>query len=291
MSKTDFPIKVIIGKDGYVGQELTSFLKSKNQAFLATSRKNEMGTVFLDIRDASTFFFQKIPSNSLIYLLASISSPDICEKKVDFAKSVNIDATTTLIENCLLCGHRVCFSSSDAVFGGNDTVCFDNTDAKPLGKYGEMKLEIENKFEKYANFKSVRFSYILSGKDKFTNYLKECLAKKETAELYDPFLRSVVGLNNVVEGLASLDRYWESMPNKINFCGPQVVSREDIAKTFIEVSEKNLSYKVTRPKEEFFKTRARIIEMRSNYFPSLLGRRPSSLKEIYELSLNMETLK
>lgn len=90
MSKTDFPIKVIIGKDGYVGQELTSFLKSKNQAFLATSRKNEMGTVFLDIRDASTFFFQKIPSNSLIYLLASISSPDICEKKVDFAKSVNI---------------------------------------------------------------------------------------------------------------------------------------------------------------------------------------------------------
>lgn len=45
MSKTDFPIKVIIGKDGYVGQELTSFLKSKNQAFLATSRKRNGDSV------------------------------------------------------------------------------------------------------------------------------------------------------------------------------------------------------------------------------------------------------
>lgn len=73
--------------------------------------------------------------------------------------------------------------------------------------------------------------------------------------------------------------------------GHKVVSREDIAKTFIEVSEKNLSYKVTRSKGEFLRQEPRIIEMRSNYFPSLLGRRPSSLKEIYELSLNMETLK
>lgn len=282
MRITKSNLKLIVGKEGYVGNELLSTIQQNKLPFLCTSRKGEGENVLqLDIRKIDDNFFSNIPRYSIVYMLASISSPDLCQKNYESARKTNVDATCDFIARCIKEDMRVCFASTDAVYGRCSNICDESAEVSPLGAYGEMKAEVENFFSKEENFKAVRFSYILSMHDKFSNYLKKCSENNEVAELFDPFIRSVVGLPDVVSALINLDTQWEEMPSKINFAGPEQVSREDIALAFKKVCDARLKFKITTPPESFFYNRPRQINMGSKYFHQLLGRNPLGVEEIY----------
>ena len=283
------PVKIIIGRHGYIANELIRVLESRGEEFISTSRKEEKdGILKLDLRKPEADFYSRAPRGSLVYMLASISSPEMCSKEPEFARIVNVDATCSFIDNCLIKGLRVCFASTDAIFGLNQGTCFDETTAHPLGPSAEMKAEVERHFLPYKEFKTVRFSYVLSGHDKFSLYLKECAEKRQVALIYDPFIRSVIGLQDVVIGLINLDKKWSEMPSAINFCGREVVSRKALAMAFKKTYESSLEFKITEAPNSFFKERARTIITESTYFSRLLGKSTSTIEETYSYYLNLE---
>lgn len=275
-------LKLIIGKDGFIAQELVRELESRKLPFLCTSRR-EVGENILpfDLQNMEDSFFTVIPKNSIVYLLAAISSPDLCERNYEYARKINVDATCSFIERCLKKDLRVCFASTDAIFGRNRGTSIDDTEPLPAGYYALMKAEVEKVFNLERNFKAVRFSYVLSHNDKFTEYLKKCVKEDKVAELYDPFIRSVVCLQDVITALINLDDKWYVVPSKINFAGPYPVCREQIALAFQRNYDSRLIFKTTTPPESFFETRPRQIIMESIEFTKLLGRRALNLDETY----------
>ena len=129
--------------------------------------------------------------NDFVVFLAAISSPDVCEKQYDFARAINVTGTAEFIENCIARGANVLFFSSDVVNGGTLPCSVDETYVgTPIGKYGEMKREIEQRFNGNPHFKVFRLSYVYSRQDKFSRYLDDCAAKGVCAEVFDALYRS-----------------------------------------------------------------------------------------------------
>ena len=50
---------------------------------------------------------------------------------------------------------------------GGEAPFDENSDPKPLGEYGKMKLLVEKEFSREERFKTLRLSYVFSKDDKF----------------------------------------------------------------------------------------------------------------------------
>ena len=276
--------KIIIGATGYIGKPLLDRSKMGGVA-LGTSSQNKEDLIHFSLDKPDDFDYSCINRNDVIFLTAAISAPDMCANEREYVWALNVRGTSYFINKLISSGARVIFFSSDAVYGecGSD---FDETYlGKPHGEYALMKNEVEKTFLGSDQFKSVRLSYVFSRQDKFTSYLIHCAKNNEIAELFDPFYRSVVYREDIIDGLISLADNWSNTPEQfINFGGPEVLSRVDFAEYLKQNYLHQLSYKVVKPNEDFFSNRPRIISMRSPIFSRLLMRQPRNLKEavLYE---------
>ena len=278
----EFINKKIIGASGYIGQ----FIFEKyydNPTYQFYSRDSNWGTYF----DLSYENFQllNLDKTSILILLSSISSPDICKKDYSFAKRVNIELTSKLIDYGLSQGSKIIFFSSDTVYGEARNPTKENAKKSPIGEYGEMKFAIEEKYKLNPNFKSIRLSYVFSHKDKFSNYIKNISIKNKVAEIYHPLFRNVVAIDDVIEGLERLSNNWSNISNNaINFGGPEMISRKDVALTLKNVVYENLKYEIIKPKEDFYLARPKYIALDISSFRELLERQPLSILEFMNLN-------
>lgn len=272
-----------IGATGYVGRLLYS---------QALSIGNAYGTSYLATRDllqfrlggTNWFNYQLISSGDLVFLTSAISSPDVCENQYEFARLVNVTSTINFVDQVISRGARVVFFSTDAVYGECSVLADESAVTRPSGKYAAMKREVEERFMGEERFKSVRLSYVFSAEDKFTKYLEGCVARSEVAEVFHPFSRAIVHRGDVVDGALALALRWEEFPQQvINFGGPDVVSRLQVAELFKRIRAPLLDYKIFEPEEAFFKNRPRTIAMKSDILPALLGRPARTLDEAMTL--------
>ena len=274
---------IIVGATGYIGKYLYENA-IKKLSVRGTSSYGLSGMAHLQLNSPIDFDFSIIQPQDVILIIAAISSPDICAREYDRAWAVNVTATSELITRATERGGKVIFFSSDTIYGERNDVFDESSKSQPSGEYAEMKSEIENKFLGNPLFKTVRLSYVFSREDKFTKYLSECAERGEEVELFHPFFRAFVHRDDVVEGVLALATRWEMFPQQvINFGGPEVLSRVDLAECLKDVVFPNLKFRVTDPGEEFFRKRPRIIAMTSNILSDLLGRRVHSLAEAVEI--------
>lgn len=276
--------KIVIGATGYIGQPLLSKAKIDGVALGTSSKKNDE-LVHFSLDNPLKFDYSVIDRDDVVFLTAAISAPDICAKEYQRAWELNVKATSDFIDKLISVGARVIFFSSDAVYGECSHDFDESYPGKPHGEYAVMKRAVESLFLGNDLFKSVRLSYVFSKKDKLTNYLINCAQDNKVAELFDPFHRSVIHREDVVDGVIALANYWSDIPEQIiNFGGPEVLSRVNFAENLKNNYLHHLTYKVTRPGEDFFSNRPRIISMRSPILSRLLGREPRNLKEavLYE---------
>lgn len=154
-----------------------------------------------------------------------------------------------------------------------------------------MKSEVEQRFAEDPSFKTIRLSYVFSRDDKFTRYLSSCAERDEEAELFHPFYRAIVHRDDVVEGALALAQKWDDFPQqKLNFGGPQVLSRVEFAECIRQTALPSLKYRVTEPDETFFKNRPREIAMHSPILPKLLGRPSRSLVEAAKIEFTSNSI-
>jgi nucleoside-diphosphate-sugar epimerase len=276
---------LIAGCSGYIGANL--YLKAaQNNKVIGLSRSGKDGLIKFDLSNPELFDYTSISENDVVVIASAISAPNICSDQFKYAYDINVVKTSYFISRIIASGGKVIFLSSDTVYGSGKGFS-EMSDINPVGDYAKMKQEVECMFLSSSSFKSVRLSYVFSLEDKFTSYLKACASDNQVAEIFHPFCRSVVHLNDVVDGLMALSSNWGAHPERIfNFGGPQVISRVDMASTIQKLALSNLVFEALEPGSTFFTQRPKIIEMKSNLLAGLLGRQPRSFNDAVVIEFN-----
>ncbi len=265
---------IIIGKNGYIAKKL---IEKGN--YLATSSSNN-AELYLDLKEAKEFDYSILSKDSKIILLAAISSPDECNNNYEKSYKINVSGTKYFIEESIRKGAKVLFFSSDVVYGNTIEKVDEDSKTNPFGNYAKMKDEVEKAFENEKNFKVFRLSYVLSNEDKYLSYLKICIDKNEVAEVFHPFSRKVVFIDDVLESIENILLKWNEFENqKFNICGVEEISRKDIADFYNEEVDNKLKYTIIEPNGKFWEVRPKDININSIYLEKLLGRKPMKIKD------------
>lgn len=268
----------ILGKNSFIGKE---FFKKFNDCILISSDEfTDKNTIHFNLNNPEKFDYNILNENSRVILLAAISSPDECNNNYEKAYNVNVHGTKYFIKEALKKGSRILFFSSDVIYGNTIDKINENSKTKPFGNYAKMKDEVEKCFENEKNFKVFRLSYVLSKEDKYLSYLKNCVDKNEVAEVFHPFNRKVVYIEDVLEAIENILDKWDDFENqKFNICGDEDISRKDIADFYNEVIDNKLKYKTLEPDAKFWEARPKDINITSIYLERLLGREPIRIKK------------
>jgi dTDP-4-dehydrorhamnose reductase len=269
----------IIGSDGYIGTNLCKRLHDVE--FITYGQNANVCDKVFEITTLKEADFSDLAEGDFVVFLAAISSPDVCEKDYKNAYKINVTGTENFIRNCINRRTRVLFFSSDVVNGATTPRCVDeNYDVVPFGKYGEMKRHIEKSFMDEPLFKVFRLSYVYSTMDKFSRYLEQCSKNKAIAEVYDALYRNVIYLEDVFAAIFCLEKTFMKWENTIfNLSGPELLSRKDLAKLFVQNVAPDMKFTPVIPSNDFFEARPNIIATKSLYLQSLLGRNPLNIAD------------
>lgn len=269
-------MNLIIGKNGFIAKKLFD----RGDYKTTTSNKDDLDGIYFDLNESQEFDYSILDEDTNIILLAAVSSPDICNNNYDEAYKVNVIGTKYFIKKALKRGAKILFFSSDVVYGNTIDKVDENSKTNPFGNYAKMKDEVEKSFEGEQNFKVFRLSYVLSKEDKYLSYLKSCAEKNNVAEVFHPFSRKVVSIEDVLEAIENILFKWDEFDNqKFNICGSEDISRKDIADFYNDAIGGKLKYKTLVPDDKFWEARPKDINMNSIYFEKLLGRKSFKIQQ------------
>ena len=258
----------LVGSSGYIaGFILKRFSEEAKVNSVLKLDRDEKSDVYLDIAEAEKFDYNFLNDIDYVVFTAAISSPDQCAKEYDSCWKINVTGTSHFIREAIKRNCRVLFFSSDAVFGDNPRMIYDEespTDA--YTPYGKMKKAIEDEFKVNPYFKAIRLSYVASAKDKYYTYLLNCIRNGEVADVFHPFYRNTIVVSDVVDIVTYFAFHWHNYkPIFLNVAGKELVSRVRMADELNRFIGGKLKYTISMPSEEFFTNRPRITQMKSLY--------------------------
>ena len=277
----------IIGAKGNIGSRLVEETEGKYDIRKVVSPArphlftHDSGYHVINLaEDGFRYDFDTLKMGDVVAFCAAISEPSVCANQFQESLRVNVTSTGDFIYEALKRGCKVIFLSSDAVYG-NVLGEFDEEETvDPLGVYAEMKALVEKRFLEYPLFKVLRLSYNFFKEDRFTTYLRNCAEEGATAEIFDPFSRSVVHRDDTVDAIIALYNNWDVCgENVINCGGPETLSRVEFATILKDSVYPGLKMKVITPNEKFYQDRPAIVSMRSNHLEEVLGRPARSIQD------------
>lgn len=272
---------LIIGSNGKLAQMMTAAFTNHN--VVMTTRSGVDNTIKLDLENIDDFDYSIIQPDDIILMMAAISSPQACAENYNLTYKVNTINTIRFISESIKLGSKVIFFSSDSVYEGGEGIFDEHSSCNPSNVYGKMKYEVEKQFLDCVNFKSLRLSYVIHPNDSFTSYLHHCSNTNMTAEIYRPFVRSSVSIQDLILVVKNLVKNWNILPESVlNICGPIPTEREELAEAFKKCINNDLTYKVEDAPEHFFKDRAPKIQTNSLHLKNVLGRSPYNIEESFK---------
>lgn len=261
----------IVGSSGYIGSKLLEVTQLKFENVVEINRNGNFNYT-LDLEAPEKFNYDILNVCDYVIFTSAISSPDFCAKEYKQAYNINVEGTKYFIDKAISLNCKVLFFSSDAVFGKDLGKPFDeNSQTNADTAYGVMKKEIEDKFKWSQLFKAVRLSYVISTNDKFTNYLLQCRIKGEIAQVFHPFYRNSIVIDDVIDSVLWLINNWEEFDSPfLNICGRELVSRVRIVDELNRINKGMVPYNIVQPVEGFFDNRHQVTEMSSLYLHKIL---------------------
>ena len=281
----------IIGAKGNIGSRLVEKTEGKYDIRKVVSPArphlftHDSGYHVINLaEDGFRYDFDTLKMGDTVAFCAAISEPSVCANQFQDSLRVNVTSTGDFIYEALKRGCKVVFLSSDAVYG-NVLGEFDEEEkVDPLGVYAEMKAVVEKRFLEYPLFKVLRLSYNFFKEDRFTTYLRNCAEEGATAEIFDPFSRSVVHRDDTVDAIIALYNNWDVCEESVINCGgPETLSRVEFAKILKDSVYPDLKMKMVTPNEKFYNDRPAIVSMRSNHLEEVLGRPARSIQDAVTL--------
>jgi dTDP-4-dehydrorhamnose reductase len=272
---------LIVGGNGNIGKILLRALSSAN--LYSTTRSGGGGTLALDLNHPERFNYNFLDDGDFVLMLAANSSPKDCTEKYEEVYKTNFRGTNFFINKCLVRNANVLFFSSDNVYAGGNELYDEKSECVPANSYGKMKLNVEKRFESHENFKVFRLSYVLHYDDNFTKFMRSCVKGNKLVSVFQPFVRSSVGIQDLVLAVENLIKNWDKIDIPIfNICGVAPTERFEITESYKRNVNSNLRYEIVKPEAGFFDFRQEIIKIKSLYFRDLLGRKPCDLDEVYK---------
>ena len=277
----------IIGAKGNIGSRLVEKTEGKYDIRKVVSPArphlftHDSGYHVINLaEDGFRYDFDTLKMGDTVAFCAAISEPSVCANQFQDSLRVNVTSTGDFIYEALKRGCKVIFLSSDAVYG-NVLGEFDEEEkVDPLGVYAEMKAVVEKRFLEYPLFKVLRLSYNFFKEDRFTTYLRNCAEEGATAEIFDPFSRSVVHRDDTVDAIIALYNNWDVCEESVINCGgPETLSRVEFAKILKDSVYPDLKMKMVTPNEKFYNDRPAIVSMRSNHLEEVFGRPARSIQD------------
>ena len=271
------PRVFVLGASGMIGRNLTA--ANPDWIKIDFDQPHVMDLASYDVAARLPDYFR---SGDRVVFCAAISKPNICENEPGLCWRVNVASTGALIERMLDRGVRVIFFSSDLVFDGSGDSYGEEDAHAPVGVYGKTKSAIEQRFWGEAHFKVARLSYVLSTTDAFSSQLIDHARTGQHFSVFDPLLRSVVYVGDLVVCIENLVASFDDIHYGIINCGgPTLASRKDMVDAFLRASGRSIPMSFVRPGPEFYKLRPERINLRTERFNEVLGRPPKSLDEAY----------
>jgi len=256
----------IVGSAGYIAGFLIDRFEADPgvESILKIDRTDD-ADVWLDLAEAERFDYSVLEGIDYVVLTAAISSPDKCAAEYALCWQINVTGTACFIREALRRGCRVLFFSSDAVFGDIPGMIYDeNSPTQPNTPYGRMKKAIEDEFRTEPRFKAIRLSYVASYRDRFVSYCRSCIESGETADVFHPFYRNVIIVDDVVDVVVWFAKHWEEYPHFVlDVAGAELVSRVRIADELNRICGGALRYGISHPGAAFYANRPAITQMRS----------------------------
>jgi len=270
----------VVGSRGYIARHAIRRLRDDGLNVVESSSHPQGNQIELNLLTPHAFDYSRIQAGDLVLFAAGVSSPDVCHDQPATVRAVNVTGTGFAIEAALGRGARVVFFSSDIVYGHAEDERPESAVVSPAGAYASMKYEVEARFAGVPGVKVLRLSYVFSRTDKFTAYLGMCAQERRSAEIFHPIWRRAIYLNDLLDLLRLVCTSWDKAPaGVINVCGPELLSRVDIANMYREIVAPSLRINVVEPPPGFFQARPQVINMSSRLFERVLGRSPKSLRE------------
>lgn len=267
----------VLGASGFIGQHIFSNNKDISEEIVSVGRSNEEN-VYLDISkiDSARNLIDVVSPGDRVVFLAGYSSPEYCEKNVEVARLVNVANTKKLIEKFLDRNAYVLFASSDVVYGGGEVSVNELSSLNPCAAYADMKRNVETSFNS-PFFKIMRLSFVWAHNDKFTLFAKHCSKEGKLLQVFHPFTRSIICIDDVVDFVSCFIKNPQALPVVTNLCGPEHLDRVDLLRLLAEHIP--LEYVVSEAPKSYWKYRPRKILMESVYLERILKRPVRSLDE------------
>lgn len=271
----------VVGSNGFIAKQIIPRFESINYEVVKISHTLQESCIQLDLGNCDTFDFTVLKDVDYIIFAAAISSLDVCENNYEMSYNINVTGTRHFIKNAIAQGCKVLFFSSDAVYGMDNGENFtEESILNPISRYGEMKRAVELEFASEQAFKAIRLSYVFSYYDKFTQYYLSCVEKNEMAEIFHPFYRSVITIDDLMVLIDAILGKWDNIPaSVINACGEELISRIRIADCIDRIIKNTVYYNVVRMPEDLLAIRPCITCMKSLYRNDLLESDFTSFEE------------
>lgn len=170
---------VVLGATGYIGAFLFEQLKNDGFNVIGTGRQESCvreNMIIYDImKDNISNRLPKVMDDGKTAIICiAESNIDHCYENYSSAYEVNVVRTKELVHELLEEGFRVIYFSSDQVFDGAQGDYTEESERKPLNKYGMMKKEIEDYLLAYESKTCIlRLPKVVSASRKKQNILSE----------------------------------------------------------------------------------------------------------------------
>lgn len=235
---------LIIGGNGFLGTYIIeSILRLTQHRILATSRNTEqlkdtdrLTWKQCDITDEKTFdqLVASCADEELnVVFLAAYHHPDKVAERPNLAWDINVTTLSRCI-NKLSFARRLFYASTDSVYGNSiNGYHFKEGDSlHPVNIYGRQKCAAEAVVI-YAGFHVVRYPFLIApslvpGKPHFYDWLAGELKNRKQVEMFTDSYRSSLHFSTAADYLVRLCEIKDNVPQIINICGDQDLSKYDI---------------------------------------------------------------
>lgn len=256
----------LVGSSGYIAGYLIQRFKVEDDIEgILQIDCTEKADEYLNLQEAEKFNYDSLENVDFIVFTAAISGPDRCASDYDFCWAINVTGSIYFINEAIKRSCKVLFFSSDAVFGDiPGEIYTEHSKTEAVTSYGRMKKAVEDRFVDNEYFKAIRLSYVVSERDRFVSYCLKCILSGEKADVFHPFYRNCITVNDVVDVVVWFIHNWEEYRESVlNVAGKELVSRVRIADELNRYLGDRLKYTISYPDSQFYQNRPQITQMKS----------------------------
>jgi len=179
---------LIIGGASLVGSTIIDYAKNDYEIFttenntpITNPKASSIKVNLLDDQKQILDYIEKIKPSAVIHTVA-FPNVDFCESNHELTDLLHVKITKDISEICSSVNSKLIYFSTDAVFSGNNSTCYNELDTpNPLSYYGKTKLEAEKIILQNTDNIILRTTVIYGWhiRSRFTNWVLDTLKNKK----------------------------------------------------------------------------------------------------------------